>query len=234
MMDSKQLKISFPDAESRIRRPTVEDGDQALLLFMATSGVPFSVVENDYFLEFLRVVRSNPEYKVPCRAMLAGPRLNALHLSFTNYLRNLFSHCLSLTATTYGMKKNKQSYWSLTLSGVDPRTWSLVSAAVACEPTHPVDYIEGKLSGKAMARVLLPIFDRLELDKTKLDNIVTDNGSVATVVARFLSDDLEKPVGKVLCASHRLQTVLRNAVKEYLDAHPSEPSSPPSNRSFAG
>jgi len=76
----------------------------------------------------------------------------------------------------------------------------------------PSSNINGRQSALALARVLVSILERIKIDKSRLDHVVTDNGGAAPVIARSLASLLNKTVDGVLCAVHRLQTVLRSLV----------------------
>jgi len=220
--DPKQRKIAFKAVPEEIgaphHPPPFSTPREALVYAMATGSLAFSLMDNWFFQEFLRLAIQTKEFKLPSRATLAGSWLERSASDVESYLASLFSQCPSLTGTSDGTKRYQQSYWSFTLSGIDSRTWRLHSAAVACEPVFPSSNINGRQSALALARVLVSILERIKIDKSRLDHVVTDNGG--GLFARSLASLLNKTVDGVLCAAHRLQTVLRNAFKAFLAEHP--------------
>ena len=173
----------------------------ALIEFINSNRLPFNMVNDLSFKNFVQVVQKHPTWKPPSRPTVSGPLLNQGYSESLEHVAEIIRCCERLALTTDGWSGPKgQSYWSVTVHGIS-ENGELHVAILACLAIYKSH------TAVNIANSLRPILEKVGLTDEKMSAWVTDEGGAAPCIAGHFG------CPAIHCAGHLLQTVLRRSFK---------------------
>lgn len=140
------------------------------------------------------------------RQDLSDTRLDMLFQIASDSIRTELAGCPYLAITTDGWTGNGVSFWSITVSGLNPE-WKLVHHRLGCIPIFAP-----KHNSAVLASSIKSTFVNLELDSAKVVSVTTDEGGAAPLIASHFTG-----AKQFLCLAHRLNTILTNSFNEIIE-----------------
>ncbi|XP_042308847.1 zinc finger BED domain-containing protein 4-like isoform X2 [Sceloporus undulatus] len=183
---------------------------QALAKYIAISMVPFSIVEDEAFLEFVR--KLCPRWEVPGRQYLIQTAFPALETDIRTEIRKDFTCAVAgvvhFTSHCWTSSQSK-SYLCVTAHCVARRKRTLVRRAATLmlthfSETHSATNIDNKLQAVVQ--------EWLAPQKLELGCLVTYSGS------SFLRYAHQRSVSHIPCMAHCISFLVRNALKDDANA----------------
>ena len=194
---SSQPKISSFLASLRpISNADVENINYHLAYMICSDLQPFSLVEDEGFVEFCRAL--NPKYKVPSRKTLQK-QLSSLYRKVLSFMRSHIQQAQSVAVTTDIWKsKSNRSYLTTTAHYIVNN--ELFNCSL---DTLPITKDE---TADTLARMIEEIFQSWSI-REKLSLMVTDNAANVIATCRKLA------VHRVPCMGHLLNLCVTDLVK---------------------
>lgn len=172
--------------------------DRALLLCIILSFLPFSIVENESFKDFVSSL--NSKYEIPSRKKL-GKLLDDFHHERKRAVHNNLSSAnfVSLTTDSWTSCQN-YNYMSLTCHYLDNFKLKSIALGFKNVISHTADSIKN---------AILEILDNFDL-KDKVFSIATDNAANVRRAALNLNFQQEP----IRCMGHVLQLIVKKFIEK--------------------
>jgi hypothetical protein len=182
---------------------------EALLDFVITQNLPFSVVDNPSFLNLLEIHKAGKKAQLPFRQAISGTVLSDAYITVRNIVKKEIEGSIKVSLTTDGWTGPRGiQYIVLTCHHLTPN-FELKSAPIGFTS------ISGKHCTKNLTESIRRMLDEFGIPISKLAGITTDEGGAAPCIAEALREDL----AEIHCACHLAQTALRNAFKQTTKEH---------------
>jgi len=191
----KQIKMS----QFTINKATKIKMDNALAYFIATSMMPYSLVEKEGFQTFVRAL--NPSYKLPSRKTLTESRIPELYSETRTNVGNIIKNVdfLSLTTDCWTSTSN-QPFIALTCHFINSSS-GLSSACLGC-----VELSEDH-TGDNIADILHMLLLDYEIPEWKICSMTTDHGANMIKAVKNMN------ISHVDCYGHSLNIAVSRILK---------------------
>ncbi|XP_025197439.1 zinc finger BED domain-containing protein 1-like [Melanaphis sacchari] len=173
--------------------------DNALAYFIATSMMPYNLVEKEGFQTFVRAL--NPSYKLPSRKTLTESRIPELYLETRANVGNIIKMLILLSLTTdYWTSTSNQPFIALPCHFINSNS-SLSSACLGCIELSE-DY-----TGDNIADILHMLLLDYEIPEWKICSMTTDHGSNMIKAVNNMK------ISHVNCFDHALNIAVSRILK---------------------
>ncbi|XP_049300633.1 E3 SUMO-protein ligase ZBED1-like [Anopheles funestus] len=173
--------------------------DSLLLLMICKEYHPFSIVENEYFGDFVKAL--NPKYELPTRKSISNAALPALYNETLEVVKSklLIASTVSLTADCW-TSINNDNFCAVTAHFINNK-YELCSYLLECSDfsiTH---------TGKNIADWITTVTNTFEISD-KLFTLVTDNATNMKSAATILN------LSHLPCGAHTLNLVVQRGLQK--------------------
>ena len=203
----KKIQTTIPFKRD-ISRCLPSSPNNALIDFINSGPFPFNILSNISFRNLITTAQNDPAWKLATRQHAATTLLDKGYEEALEESIELVNSCEYVAVSTDGSTGAKdQSYWTLTLHGVNSNC-ELVSSLLACFPVYKSH------SAVNIAEDIRPFFKKVGLTERKLSCYTTDEGGSAPCIHDHFNCEC------IHCAAHLLQTVIKRALKEVTASDP--------------
>lgn len=206
-----QTTLNFQRTHPYSRKENFEKS-KSLIDWIVTSLQPFSVVEEDYFIEMIK--KFDPRYRVPNRKYIKKHIVNRFEnrRKILKYDIEKIKTGISLTTDMWTSDNSHTAFLGVTCHYIDDN-WTLRHFLLDIIPFHESH------TGKNMAQTLTNLLSELDLS-SKAFAITTDNAAAMLVCGREMKSELKSTFNNVnfshfRCGAH----ILNLAVQHGLQVH---------------
>lgn len=181
-----------PSISTAIDRSTIDgcnaaDLHTAIGMMIYCMGLSFNFAENPYFKQVLKIARTSPtNYEPPKKDFVGGPLLdltydNQMNRDYEQLLKQSDEFGLGFSGDCATLKKAPLT--NVLAHSIDVP--AMVCSVIDCTK-QLIDEEGGKKDGPFLARLFLPIIEKLDPNKTKTDIVFFDGGSNMQLAGRII------------------------------------------------
>jgi hypothetical protein len=205
----KQTTLNFKCTDPWPAKEKLER-DKAVVIWIIDNQQPFSVVENEKFIEMMHIF--DPRYKIPDRHQIKEMIIDEFNERRSNigYDLQKISSKVSFTADMWTSTISSEAYLGLTIHYID-QNWVLRRFLLDIIP------FKVRHTGINMAAAITNVLNEFNLAGKALA-LTTDNESAMLVCGRKLSEEFEKELNNLTFSHYRCSAhILNLAVKQGME-----------------
>jgi hypothetical protein len=205
----KQTTLNFKCTDPWPAKEKLER-DKAVVIWIIDNQQPFSVVENEKFIEMMHIF--DPRYKIPDRHQIKEMIIDEFNQRRSNigYDLQKISSKVSFTADMWTSTISSEAYLGLTIHYID-QNWVLRRFLLDIIP------FKVRHTGINMAAAITNVLNEFNLAGKALA-LTTDNESAMLVCGRKLSEEFEKELNNLTFSHYRCSAhILNLAVKQGME-----------------